>query len=480
MNRIALLSLISTSALSVLSAQNKKALPNVIFIMADDLGYADVGFNGQRLIRTPHLDSLARAGMQFSDFYAGCSVSAPSRASLMTGMHTGHTQIRGNKEIKPEGQSPVADRMTLGRLFQGAGYRTGIFGKWGLGYPGSGAEATDRGFDEFFGYNCQRMAHIYYPDHLWHGKERVDYPTNVDGQHGVYSADEIHREALRFIETSAKDNVPFFAMLTYTLPHAELNLPHDAVYEYYEGKLIPKPYESRYKWDYPSSPNAHAAFAAMVERLDRYTGEVGALLRRLGIEEHTLVIFTSDNGPHREGGADPDYFDSNGIYRGIKRDLYEGGIRIPMAMAWKGKIAPGGKSQVPLAFWDFLPTFAELIGQGAKAKGSDGKSFLSILKGATPSKSLASRPLYWEFHEDGGKMALRKGEWKLIALKVDTGSPVLELYNLASDPSETKDLSASEPKRREQLYREMLRMRTSSTDFPFAYEVKTQIERSAH
>ena len=218
----------------------------------------------------------------------------------------------------------------------------------------------------------------------------------------------------------------------------------------------------------------------MVERLDRYTGEVGALLRRLGIEEHTLVIFTSDNGPHREGGADPDYFDSNGIYRGIKRDLYEGGIRIPMAMAWKGQIAPGGKSQVPLAFWDLLPTFAELIGQGAKAKGSDGKSFLSILKGATPSKSLASRPLYWEFHEDGGKMALRKGEWKLVALKVDTGSPVLELYNLASDPSETKDLSASEPKRREQLYREMLRMRTPSTDFPFAYEVKTKTERAAH
>lgn len=463
-------SLLVLASATSLTAQIKRPLPNVVFILADDLGYGDVGFNGQRHVRTPNIDDLARRGLQMTDFYAGCSVSAPSRASLMTGMHTGHTQVRGNHEIQPEGQAPMADRMTLGRLFQRAGYRTGIFGKWGLGYPGSGAEATDRGFDEFFGYNCQRLAHSYYPDHLWRGKERVDFAANKDGGKGVYSADTIHREALRFIEQSAGSDKPFFALLTYTLPHAELNLPHDAVYEYYEGKLTPREYKQRASWDYESSPNAHASFAAMVERLDRYTGEVTALIRRLGIEDNTIIIFTSDNGPHREGGANPEYFDSNGIFRGIKRDVYEGGIRVPMAIAWKGQIAAGRRSDAPFAFWDFLPTFAELIGQRRAAQGSDGQSFASFLKGQPLTKRSLERPLYWEFHEDGGKMALRQGPWKLVALQVDGGQPKLELYNLKEDPSETKDLSQEQPERVERLYKQMHSMRTPSTAFPFKYE----------
>lgn len=463
-------SLLVLASATSLTAQIKRPLPNVVFILADDLGYGDVGFNGQRHVRTPHIDDLARRGLQMTDFYSGCSVSAPSRASLMTGMHTGHTQVRGNHEIQPEGQAPMADRMTLGRLFQRAGYRTGIFGKWGLGYPGSGAEATDRGFDEFFGYNCQRLAHSYYPDHLWRGKERVDFATNKDGGKGVYSADTIHREALRFIEQSAGSGQPFFALLTYTLPHAELNLPHDAVYEYYEGKLTPREYKQRASWDYESTPNAHASFAAMVERLDSYTGEVTALIRRLGIEDNTIIIFTSDNGPHREGGANPEYFDSNGIFRGIKRDVYEGGIRVPMAIAWKGQIAAGQRSDAPFAFWDFLPTFAELIGQRRAVQGSDGQSFASFLKGQPLTKRSLERPLYWEFHEDGGKMALRQGPWKLVALQVDGGQPKLELYNLKEDPSETKDLSQEQPGRVERLYKQMHSMRTPSKAFPFKYE----------
>lgn len=463
--------LVTLASVTGLAAQGKRTLPNVVFIIADDLGYGDVGFNGQRYIRTPNIDDLARRGLQMTDFYAGCSVSAPSRASLMTGMHTGHTQVRGNKEMQPEGQYPVADRMTLGRLFQRAGYRTGIFGKWGLGYPGSGAEATDRGFDSFFGYNCQRLAHSYYPDHLWRGEQRVEFPSNLDGGKGVYSADTIHKEALSFITDAARSKQPFFAMLTYTLPHAELNLPHDAVYEYYEGKLTPKEYKKRTSWDYDSTPNAHASFAAMVERLDRYTGEVTALIRELGIEDNTIIIFTSDNGPHREGGANPQYFDSNGIYRGIKRDLYEGGIRIPMAIAWTGKIAAGSRNDTPLAFWDFLPTFADLIGERGAARASDGQSFAPLLRGQKLKAKLKERPLYWEFHEDGGKMALRSGHWKLVALKVHSGTPTLELYNLVDDPGETKDLSVIEAKRTQALYKQMKAMRSPSSVFPFKYEL---------
>lgn len=288
---------------------------NVIYILADDLGYGDIGCYGQQKIKTPNIDRMAQEGMLFTQHYAGCTVSAPSRCSLMTGLHTGHSQIRGNMEIKPEGQQPMAaDTYTLGKLMKSAGYTTGIFGKWGLGYPGSSSVPSNMGFDEFFGYNCQRQAHSYYPDHLWHNNDTVFLHENDNEGRQVYSQDLIHEQALKFIRDN-KDK-PFYAMLTYTLPHAELNLPHDSIYRMYENAFEEVPYDG--KMGYHPSEKPYASFAAMVSRLDKYVGDVMAELKELGLDKNTIVIFTSDNGPHREGGANPDYFLSYGPLKGVK------------------------------------------------------------------------------------------------------------------------------------------------------------------
>lgn len=455
---------------SLMGQQHQR--PNVIFILADDLGYGDLGCYGQQIIQTPHIDALAQQGMRFTDFYAGCSVSAPSRASLMTGRHTGHTKVRGNKEIQPEGQSPMADLPTLGTLFQRAGYTTGIFGKWGLGFPGSGSEPLDRGFDRFYGYNCQRQSHLYYPEHLWADREQVTLPENERNGRGTYAPDLIQQDAIAFIKQAADAQKPFFAMMTYTLPHAELNLPHDALYESYRSKVEPRPWNSQYKGDYPSTPDAHASFAAMVGRLDMYVGQLMQTLKELGIEERTLVVFTSDNGPHREGGANPEYFNSSGSLRGVKRDLYEGGVRVPMIARWSGTIAPGSQTATPGAFWDFLPTFATMLGKPTEARGTDGTSLLGLMTGKGQVSS--ERPLYWEFHEEGGKMALRQGSWKLVALNVDSGSPTYELYRLDVDRAERNNLASAQPQVVRRLAQTMQRMRTTSADFPFAYEHKSK------
>ncbi|MDO4707748.1 MAG: arylsulfatase [Porphyromonadaceae bacterium] len=462
------LPMVLLGSMGMLQAQTAER-PNVIFILADDLGYGDVGCYGQQIIQTPHIDALAREGVRFTDFYAGCSVSAPSRASLMTGLHTGRTKIRGNKEIQPEGQAPMADRTTLGTLFKSAGYRTGLFGKWGLGFPGSGAEPLDRGFDRFYGYNCQRVSHLYYPEHLWSDRTKVSLPENKDDARGVYAPELIQKNALDFIRKAGQQGKPFFAMMTYTLPHAELNLPHDEIYRQYEGKVTPRPWQSQYKGDYPSTPDAHASFAAMVGKLDHYVGELVAELKRLGLEDKTLIVFTSDNGPHTEGGANPEYFDSNGPLRGVKRDLYEGGIRVPMIVRWAGQVPAGSVSDTPGAFWDFLPTFAQLLGQKA-TQPTSGVSLLSTWRGR--SKCHKERGLYWEFHEEGGKMALRRGQWKLIALDVDKGNPRYELYNLREDIGETTNLADRYPKKLRQMQREMSRMHTPSAEFPFGHERK--------
>ena len=308
---------------------------NVVYILADDLGYGDVGCYGQQIIKTPNIDRMAKEGMLFTQPYAGCTVSAPSRCSLMTGLHTGHTQVRGNREITPEGQQPMReDTYTLGKLMKSAGYTTGIFGKWGLGNPGSVSIPNKMGFDEFYGYNCQRQSHSFYPDHLWHNEEKVLFPENENNACKTYSQDLIHEQALKFIRDHKEQ--PFFAMLTYTLPHAELNLPHDSIYKMYENSFEETPYIGKFDkvyGGYNTSEKPLASFAAMVSRLDKYVGDVMAELKELGLDKNTIVIFTSDNGPHHEGGADPDFFKSYGPFRGIKRDVYEGGIRIPM-VAW--------------------------------------------------------------------------------------------------------------------------------------------------
>ena len=435
---------------------------NVIYILADDLGYGDIGCYGQKLIKTPHLDEMASQGMLFTQYYAGCTVSAPSRASLMTGLHTGHTLIRGNKGVKPEGQMPMPEgTYSLGKLFQSCGYATGVFGKWGLGFPGSSSEPGKMGFDEFYGYNCQSLAHSYYPDYLWHNQAKVVFPENVDNGRKTYSHDLIHRQALQFIKDHRSQ--PFFAMLTYTLPHAEMNLPHDSIYQLYEDKFEEQPYDK--PGSYYRSEKPHASFAAMVSRLDMYVGDILAELKRLGLDKNTVVFFTSDNGPHQEGGADPAFFNSSGPLRGIKRDLYEGGIRVPLVV-WAPKLVKAGSSSDHVcAFWDMMPTFAELIGGTIPEKG-DGISFLPTLLSKEGQKK--HDYLYWEFHEQGGRQAIRKGNWKLIRQGISSpNGSWLELYNLKEDVHEDTNLIEKQENIAMELDKLMNQVRVQSEIFNF-------------
>lgn len=438
---------------------------NVIYILADDLGYGDIGCYGQQKIKTPNIDRMAQEGMLFTQHYAGCTVSAPSRCSLMTGMHTGHTQIRGNMEHKPEGQQPMEEgTYTLGQLMQSAGYTTGLFGKWGLGYPGSESVPNKMGFDEFYGYNCQRLAHSFYPDHLWHNGDSVAFPENVEPGRVTYSQDLIHEQALKFIREN-KDK-PFYAMLTYTLPHAELNLPHDSIYQQYENAFEEVPYA--YTGGYAASEKPYASFAAMVSRLDKFVGDVMAELKVLGLDKNTMIIFTSDNGPHREGGANPDFFQSYGPLKGVKRDVYEGGIRVPMVAWCPEQIKAGVKTDHISAFWDVMPTLAELTGTTLPV-ASDGISLLPTLLSKEGQQQ--HDYLYWEFHEMKGRQALRSGNWKLIRQPI-VGETILELYDLSKDIHEDTNLAAQFPEKVQELSKLMDNARTESPLFNFGYSTK--------
>jgi arylsulfatase A len=413
--------------------------PNVIYILADDLGYGDLSAYGQTRFQTPHIDALAKKGMLFKQHYSSAPVCAPARGALMTGMHTGHGAVRGNYEVYPEGQHAMpADTFTLGHLFQNAGYVTGAFGKWGLGSPGSASEPSKMGFDRFYGFNCQRLAHHYYPYFLWNDKQRDVLWGNVGKETNDYAPDFIQDQALRFIETH-KDR-PFFLYYPLIQPHAEMLAPEKYMARH-RGKYLPEtPFKGvddgpEYRlYSYGSQAEPHTAFAAMIETMDEDVGELMAKLDECGISDNTLVIFTSDNGPHQEAGHNPDFFKSNGGLRGYKRDLYEGGIRVPMIAAWPGKIPAGTVTDHVSAFHDVLPTMAQLIGEPTP-EGLDGVSFLPTL-----IQQGTQRPheyLYWEFHEVGGRVAIRKGDWKGVRynVSVDPDSP-LELYDLAKDPSE--------------------------------------------
>ena len=432
---------------TTIKAQTKatKHQPNIIFILADDLGYGDVGYQGQTKIQTPNIDNLARQGMRFTQFYAGTAVCAPSRASLMTGNHTGHTPIRGNRGFKPEGQFPLPDSTTtIAAILHQHGYNTGIFGKWGLGYPGSGSTPTTKGFTNFFGYNCQTEAHNYYPDHLWDNDKKVDLPDHP------YSADLIHQHAMQFLR--AQKDHPFFLFLTYTIPHANLQEPHDSIYQYYAAKF------------HESGPAPHTNFATMVSRLDHYVGDIVNQLKVLGLDGNTLILFSSDNGPHREGGGDPEFFNSSGNLRGIKRDLYEGGIRVPFIAVWKDRIRPGSVNNNPTPFWDLFPTFEELAGIPA-AQNIDGLSILPTLEGKSGQKNHPY--LYWEFHESGGRQAVRWGKWKGVRLNVNTvDNPTLELYDLTNDPKEQHDVAAQNPTVVRQIEDYMREAHTYNKDWP--------------
>jgi arylsulfatase A-like enzyme len=448
--------------------------PNIIFILADDLGYGDLGFLGQQYIETPAIDRLAANGMFFTNFYSGATVCAPSRSAFMTGLHTGHTPIRGNTEVQPEGQRPMPDSvMTVSKLMQKAGYVTGAFGKWGLGFPGSEGDPVNQGFDQFFGYNCQRYAHRYYPNYLWDNFEKVDLPGNDWTTKGDFAPDVIQERTLKFIEKN--QDKPFFLFMPIVMPHAELAAPDDEILAKYKTKFpnetayIAKSKGADYGPEmaipaYQSQPYPHATFAAMVERIDRYVAEVVEKLDELGLSENTIIIFASDNGAHQEGGADPDFFDSNGVFRGHKRDLYEGGIRTPMIAYWPGKIKAGSENDKAFAFWDLLPTFAELAGIKPE-KETDGISFLPTLLGNAQQKT--HDYLYWEFHEQGGKQAIRQGNWKGIKLQVfGAEEPVLELYDLSKDPSESTNLAAQNPEKMQEFAQLMDEAHTSNSQFP--------------
>ena len=444
--------------------------PNIVYILADDLGYGDLSCYGQTHFSTPNIDKLAKEGMRFTQHYAGCTVCAPSRSSLMTGQTTGHTFIRGNKEWQPEGQYPLkAGAVTMAEILKEAGYVTGAFGKWGLGYPGSEGDPNNQGFDEFYGYNCQRMAHNYFPRHLWDNQQKVALDGNQNDQFETYAPQLIHRRALQFIEKN-KDK-PLFLYYPTTIPHAELLLPEKDLAEY-RGKFLPEkefkgaePGDKNFREGaYGTQPESHAAFAAMVTLLDKQVGELMDKLKELGLDKNTLVIFTSDNGPHLEGGADPDYFDSNGPLKGYKRDVYEGGIRVPMIAVWNGKIMAGSQSDHISAFWDVLPTVAEITGAGVP-ENIDGISFLPTLLG---EKQQEHEYMYWEFHEQGGRKALRKGDWKLVQMNISIPEKATtELYNLADDIGEENDLADKYPEKVKELTDLLNSARTESNVFQF-------------
>lgn len=449
----------------------KPTKPNIVYILADDLGYGDLSCYGQTHFKTPNIDKLAAEGMLFTQHYAGTTVCAPSRSSLMTGQDTGHTPIRGNKEVKPEGQWPIPDStFTMAEMLQQAGYVTGGFGKWGLGYPGSEGEPNKQGFDEFYGYNCQRIAHNYYPSHLWDNQKKVILEGNTGDKFEDYAAGMIHKRALQFLEKN-KDK-PFFLFYPNTIPHAELLLPEENMAEF-RGKFLP---EKKYKGaepgdkgfrngSYGSQAESHAAFAAMVTLLDKQVGEVLAKLKELGLEKNTIVMFSSDNGPHQEGGADPDYFNSNGPLKGYKRDLYEGGIREPMIAWWPGKIAAGTTNDHISAFWDVMPTVAELAGIKAP-ENIQGISFLPSLLGKENQKQ--HDYLYWEFHEKGGRKALRKGNWKLVRYNIlKPEKTTIELYNLSNDIGEENNVAEQNPEIVDELMKLMDSARTESDIYTF-------------
>ena len=453
--------------------------PNIIYIMCDDLGYADVGCYGQQYISTPNLDRMAAQGMRFTQAYAGSPVSAPSRACFMTGQHTGHTKVRGNKEYWRNtlnmqygvttdyslvGQEPYdPNHVILPEIMKDNGYTTGMFGKWAGGYEGSVSTPDKRGIDEYYGYICQFQAHLYYPNFL-NSFSRKAGDTEVKREtltqninHSLYgedyknrtqySADLIHQRAMQWLDEQTADQ-PFFGVFTYTLPHAELAQPNDSILQAYQGAFCQ---EKSYGGDSGSRYNptniAHQQFAAMVTRLDVYVGEVLAKLEEKGLAENTLVIFTSDNGPHTEGGADPDYFNTERLLRGTKRSTTEGGIRVPFIAWWPGKVEAGVTNDHQLAFYDLMPTFCDVAGidnyverytnKNLSVDYFDGLSFAPTLLGE--GEQQAHDFLYWEFHETN-MMALRMGNWKLV---VQNGT--CYLYDLVTDTHEDNNLASKYP-----------------------------------
>ena len=504
---------IFSSTLGALAAMSASAVaqnetnhtkqPNIIYIMCDDMGYGDLGCYGQQLISTPHIDKLATQGMLFTQAYAGSPVSAPSRATFMTGQHSGHTHVRGNKEYwggtlqadarynglqeyQVAGQEPYkTDHVIIPEIFKRNGYATGMFGKWAGGYEGSVSTPEKRGIDEYYGFICQFQAHLYYPNFLNEFSRsagdtethRVTLEENIKhamygadySQRAQYSADLIHQKALKWLDSQTADQ-PFLGIFTYTLPHAELQQPDDEILQAYKDKFC-ECEEKNFGGDqgsrYNPTPIAHAQFAAMITRLDQQVGEIMDMLEKKGLADNTVLIFTSDNGPHEEGGADPTFFNRDGLLRGLKRSVHEGGIRIPFIVRWPGRVAPGSVSDHQFAFYDLMATFCDIAGienYEEKYKNTaiandwfDGISIYPTLTGEGIQQ--CHEALYWEFHETN-QIGVRKGNWKLI---VKSGT--CELYDLATDIHEDTNIASEYPEIVEELKAIVLREHTNSSLF---------------
>lgn len=500
-SRFLLISVALLPATLKMYSAEKPLKPNIIFILCDDMGYGDLGCYGQKYIQTPNLDRMAQEGMRFTQAYAGSPVSAPSRAALMTGQHSGHGHVRGNKEYWPQspvmkygenkdwsivGQEPYdANHVILPEIMKNNGYTTGMFGKWAGGYEGSCSTPDKRGVDEYYGFICQFQAHLYYPNFLnRYSKSKGDtatirltmednirYPMFGDDykKRTQYSADLIHGEALQWLD--AQDGKqPFYGFFTYTLPHAELAQPNDSILKHYKKQFFTdKTWGGSEGSRYNPAEHTHAQFAGMITRLDAFVGEIFAKLKEKGLDENTIVIFSSDNGPHEEGGADPSFFGRDGKLRGLKRQCYEGGIRIPFIVRWPGHVPAGTVNDHQLAFYDVMPTFCELAGDkrfpkkylNKKIDGDcfDGISFAPTLLG-DDARQQKHEFLYWEFHETD-QIGVRMGDWKLVVKKGEK-----YLYNLAEDIHEDVNVAAQHPDILQQMVGIILREHTDNKLFP--------------
>jgi arylsulfatase len=482
--------------------------PNIVFILADDLGYGELGVYGQELIETPNLDALARGGMRFTQHYSGSPVCAPSRGVILTGLHTGHAYIRGNDEMGDrgdvwdfakmaedpnlEGQRPLpAGTRTIGRVLQEAGYATGYVGKWGLGGPLTEGIPNEQGFDFFFGYNCQRQAHTYYPVHLWRNREKVPLDNEMVAPHTPldegadpndpasyarfrlkeYAPDLLLDEALQFVEENREG--PFFLYFASPIPHLPLQAPEKWV-RHYQEKLGPEKPSTAERYFPNRTPRA--TYAAMISTLDEQVGHLMDKLDELGLREKTLVLFSSDNGPAGVdlawGGADTSFFASARPFRAEggrgKGSVYEGGVRVPMIASWPGHVAPGSTTDHVSAFWDLLPTLAEVAGAPIPDE-TDGLSFVPVLHGE-PEAQGQHEFLYWEFPSYGGQQAVRLGQWKGIRRDMFDGNMDIELYDLESD-AEENDVSAENSEVVARIEAIMKREHTASTIERFQFEV---------
>ena len=478
------------AALASSAAAERK--PNIIFILADDLGYAELGSYGQKKIRTPHLDRLAKQGMSFSRNYCGNAVCAPSRCVLITGKHPGHAFIRNNGEVKPEGQRPIPDsEQTIAEGLRKRGYATGAFGKWGLGGPGTEGDPVYQGFDRFFGYNCQRHAHSYYPSYLWSNSTRVTLnnkppvPGHASLPKGAnprdpksynifkgkdYAPDRINEQALNFIRAN-KDR-PFFLYYPTVIPHVALHVPDEELKPYHELGWKDPPFTRDGGYGYTPHFTPRAAYAAMITRMDKYIGRVLDLIDELDLADNTIVIFTSDNGTtHLKQEVDYDFFESVGKLRGLKGSLYEGGVRVPLIVRWPGRIKAGSSSDFVTGFEDWIPTLLELAGhKGEEDKELDGISIAPTLLG---KKQPEREFLYREFSGYGGQQALWMGKWKGIRQRLlrdkkksDKEKLRIQLYDMEKDISESEDVAAKNPEVVARIRKLLKQEHTPSEFFP--------------